>query len=159
MNFFSKICTSYHVIVETIKINSSFSPISMSIKSFKRFHHILQIQFRFDFRFDSDSIPISLHLILSSLGCLRSGSSGTTRCSASPSCSSSRWCSSASSLSGFLEGLFRSFTAFLRLFKLHSSFLVFRLPLGGLVLSFIKLQSHFLAFLVQLLSSILSSPC
>ena len=95
MNFFSKICTSYHVIVETIKINSSFSPISMSIKSFKRFHHILQIQFRFDFRFefqsnfrfefrfDSDSIPISLHLILSSLGCLRSGSSGTTRCSAS----------------------------------------------------------------------------
>merc|ERR1711925_28453 len=114
----------------------------MSIKSFKRFHHILQIQFRFDFRFefqsnfrfefrfDSDSIPISLHLILSSLGCLRSGSSGTSRCSASPSCSSSRWCSSASSLSGFLEGLFRSFT---------------------------KLQSHFLAFLVQLLSSILSS--
>merc|ERR1712147_448388 len=146
MNFFSKICTSYHVIVETIKINSSFSPISMSIKSFKRFHHILQIQFRFDFRFefqsnfrfefrfDSDSIPISRYLILSSLGCLRSGSAGTTRCSASPSCSSSRGCRSASSLSGFLEGLFRRFTALLRLFELYSSFLVFRLPLGGLVL-------------------------
>jgi len=52
VNFFSKICTSYHVIVETIKVNSSFSPISMSIKSFKRFHHILQIQFRFEFRFE-----------------------------------------------------------------------------------------------------------
>merc|ERR1719318_1955425 len=54
-------------------------------------------------------------------------------------------------------GLFCCFTSLLSLFKLDSSFLVFRLPLCSLVLGFLQLQSHLLAFLVQLLSSILGT--